>query len=775
MDTLRVNICYRPLRIAWAIRGDDFVAYRQAVRYSHALWGGRHNPIIIVDREEEASRLIDLFRVDVILPIGDSNEVKEFPNKYPHLIKPFFSDSVFIRDNTGYRSWSTVLDVYNAMIYLRDKPDWKEIKDRGMRLFTWKEDDPLADVFLSQLGGYPSPDEVGTDYRELYINASGCTESPLPPNAPIPIEVIDYPSVSYLSRHGLRRHHSIDTRRDTPGFFVGSAAKLDDLVCHWNLRACDIALWFIDPDHLERYSDLIPAWETTMRQRVANFRHEWDRHVAIWSLREDIENVGKLFGAKKFLLCHVSESFWNGLNGKPPTMYFGDASVLGVLSSEHGKPKVSFALADKPFCGDTWFYQQHLVASVSFIGGLYGEERYTFDAPYLPELNEFYARTMHFEYDKFRIEPERIGIVIDIADHDGFVYALSTDALMEQVFRMAGFDTQLSPAGRLTRQLIIQLNGVQGARVFKIPGVRRLLKTHGPNVSLLKQNAIDLIKNKDPDNPNSKFSDHLDLHFEPRPSREKLTPQAVFSYLVDKGLYRIGAELLCPGCNMKSWIPLDSLKHRIVCDLCGHKYDATRQLVNNDKWHYKRSGVLGAEKNALGAIPVALTLQQLDTSLRETFHRNIYSPSLELSPRTGTVGTPCEVDFAWIIPRPYPRKTVVIVGECKDKGPITEGDVRNLKMVVDALPRKRFKTFVILSQIAPFTTEQVEQAKALNDKYRSRAILLTARELEPYRIYERAEAEAGVKGYGNTPEDMVSVTTQLYFKEATCPPSTHQS
>src|SRR5215211_6549531 len=96
MDTIRVDICYRPIRIAWAIFVGDIDAFRQAVRLSHTLWGGRFNPIVIVDHEEEAGRLIDLFRVDLILPIGNSEEVKEFPKRFPHLIKLSFHDELFI-------------------------------------------------------------------------------------------------------------------------------------------------------------------------------------------------------------------------------------------------------------------------------------------------------------------------------------------------------------------------------------------------------------------------------------------------------------------------------------------------------------------------------------------------------------------------------------------------------------------------------------------------------------------------------------------------------
>jgi hypothetical protein len=43
----------------------------------------------------------------------------------------------------------------------------------------------------------------------------------------------------------------------------------------------------------------------------------------------------------------------------------GEASALGVFGRELDKPKVSFALPDKPFSADKWFYTQHLVASVT--------------------------------------------------------------------------------------------------------------------------------------------------------------------------------------------------------------------------------------------------------------------------------------------------------------------------------------------------------------------------------------------------------------------------
>ena len=37
MNTVRVDICYRPLRIAWAIHSSDRYALREAVKLTHTL------------------------------------------------------------------------------------------------------------------------------------------------------------------------------------------------------------------------------------------------------------------------------------------------------------------------------------------------------------------------------------------------------------------------------------------------------------------------------------------------------------------------------------------------------------------------------------------------------------------------------------------------------------------------------------------------------------------------------------------------------------------
>src|SRR5262249_40818668 len=159
------------------------------------------------------------------------------------------------------------------LVHLRDTPEWRAMKEKGVRIYTWQADDPLTDVLLMQFGMYPSANEIGIDYQGMLMQTAEATECAIDPTLPIPVDVLDYLTIAYLSRYGLERHGSVHAGWDTPGFFVGDSTNCDDLVCHWNLRAADIPLWFVDPNHLQRYTSLIPAWEKRMREFVSYRRH----------------------------------------------------------------------------------------------------------------------------------------------------------------------------------------------------------------------------------------------------------------------------------------------------------------------------------------------------------------------------------------------------------------------------------------------------------------------------------------------------------------------
>jgi hypothetical protein len=156
METARVDICYQPLRVAWAIHSADKEGFRRAVRLSHTLWGGRFNPVVMADSPEEARQLIELYRVDFIIPIGAHPTMVAFPGQFSHLITPYFLDRLFLRHQSE-PTRAHLLDVHNALVRWRTTGAGKAVEEQGIRQFVWNEDDPLADTFLYIMAPIPVP------------------------------------------------------------------------------------------------------------------------------------------------------------------------------------------------------------------------------------------------------------------------------------------------------------------------------------------------------------------------------------------------------------------------------------------------------------------------------------------------------------------------------------------------------------------------------------------------------------------------------------------
>jgi hypothetical protein len=780
MDTVRVDLVYRPLRVCWAIAPGDVDAFRRVVRLNFTLWGGRFNPIVIVDGTEQPQQLVEAFRPDLILAMGADPAIEAFVKEYPYLGKPFFNDGLFT-GGAGQDARAQFLDIHNAIVEARKVNAWKDITAAGVKIVTWDGNDPLKDVLLMSFGGFPDRADCPIDYLDILRRASEATDLLCPPGGPIPRDIFEHYPVSWFSRIRMRSHYSVPASFVQPGYFLGNGAVLEHLVTFWNLRAADHALLFVDVDHLPRYTELIPAWRSKVEEMVQHGRFDVERTIAVWDwVGQPVElpeqrhaRISGILGPGQYLMAGDIRHIGSFPISRAPMMQIESTTQMGLLSRDSDQPKLSFAYGGKPFSGDLWFHTQHLVASVSFIGGLYGDDLHTLDLPYVPELNEFAARKMLFHYNRLRLEPGRLGIVIDAADEHGSLSAMVVSELFTEIFKLVGYKAKPSGSGLLTRQLISQLGNLQGARVFKIPGVRRLLKRHGPTQAFPLKAATDEITRRVAGDTN--FGDFQSIYIEPREPGEQLTPRSVFEYMTAKGLFRIGYELICPHCQMRSWTALDHVRQKIQCEMCGKDYDATRQLMK-EKHHFRRSGVLGKDANNLGAVPVTLTLQQLETNLLGGLSEHVYSTSLVLTPNAP--GAPAEdeaeVDFVWMTTeRLSSGHTELILGECKDRGKdpadprggdtISQADIDRIRKVADAFPKQRFDVYILLSKLAPFTENELAAAKTLNSRYRDRVILLTPDELEPYHIYDRLTGSVKQLARGGSARQLAAATAMIHF------------
>jgi hypothetical protein len=115
-------------------------------------------------------------------------------------------------------------------------------------------------------------------------------------------------------------------------------------------------------------------------------------------------------------------------------------------------------------------------------------------------------------------------------------------------------------------------------------------------------------------------------------------------------------------------------------------FGITTQLKDRD-WAYRRSGLFGRNDNQQGGIPVAVTLQQLDTA--RSMDKMLYATCFELKAGTASIDK-CETDLVVSASghsHNMPHQPQFVIGECKAAGgTITRDDAEHLAKVADALP-----------------------------------------------------------------------------------------
>jgi hypothetical protein len=338
--------------------------------------------------------------------------------------------------------------------------------------------------------------------------------------------------------------------------------------------------------------------------------------------------------------------------------------------------------------------------------------------------------------------------------------ALPTPEIATRLFGRFGIVATASRAGQITNRLIAQMDGLQGCRVFKIEGVRTLISKHAPDQSFTRSGAVMTIGNADPATNKPRFEPFEDLFIAPRAMRKKLTPHDALDFLLERGVFRVGLELICSHCELPFWISLDDAKTTAQCEYCGKTFGITTQLKDRD-WAYRRSGLFGRNDNQQGGIPVAVTLQQLETAL--SMHKMLYTTCLELKPASASIDK-CETDFLVFASghsHNMPYQPQVVIGECKAAGgTITREDAEHLAKVADALPERRLNAFIVFAKTGTFSEQEVEACSLAQHMWRERVIMLGKDELEPYNIGDRYPE--GLRRHLRNLEELASNTVRLY-------------
>jgi hypothetical protein len=632
----------------------------------------------------------------------------------------------------------------------------------------WDEADALHPLFSIVFGEYPAPTDQISDYKAGIRKAFNVPEMVIPTGGEVPKELLDGIPPLQLTGYDLTRSRDL-TGWLNPGIVLGSAVDFDDLALFWNLRAAGATMCFYDQATGARLRSFANGFLDKLRGRApgvpgrVNF---WMRRPIVpdasWQPDLDLADIPVVLSDGR------SDGIWNGLNVQPnrPQFSLWHRDVVPSYTEGDAKASTSFALPDRPFDVDDVqsLIQKFVVVVDAAQYGTAGD--LTFETPFVPEMNQFYGRYFYHDYDAARaqlggMDKGSVGIITSISTQRLEVSAYHTFNWMTQFFSQCNLTVERSEPGLRCKRLITQFGDLQDCRVLKIRGVRELLRKYGVDESFTRTGAIDAIRDVDPKTGTVGFDLFKNLHIEYRREGE-LKPDDVLRYLLTRRVFRVGIEFKCPNCELPSWIHLDDVRTKSTCPYCDHIYDVTPQLKDRD-WRYRRSGIFGRNDDQLGGVPVALTLQQLDTSLH---HRVImYSTAVNFH-SAGADIEPCESDFVAVISGTVgisESPVQLLFGEAKTGRPIDEQDVRKLGKLAKAVPAHLAQSFILFSKTDTFSTDEVRLARTLNSEYKRRVILWSRDELEPYFLYERAKDRLGDRRYASTLTDMADVTQRLWF------------
>ncbi|MGJ5065017.1 hypothetical protein [Bradyrhizobium oligotrophicum] len=757
----RIWIDYRPVRIGWVATDRDIAQLVTAAAINSCLWGGRHNCIIPTHDIKLAKQLVTCFAVDILIPIKHSAEAQTFVESFPELQHDRWRKSIFQRRHCEF---ADIRHALRRIVANQDKQTETQIA-----LPEWDSSDALDPLFHLQIGRYPTPNVDIPDYMSGVKNAFAVDDIQIGPTDALPPILLERIGPLALTTYNLTNANSYNGWRG-PGVILGSIDNFDELTAFWNLRAAGMKLIFYDQNKGDRLRNFANEFLSRLRRpRIGP-----PRDVTFWTFRPVQSNENwkpdlDLSDLSYSLADGRGDTIWNGLNISPAAPRFSawHQDVVPSYYEKGGKASASFSLTERPFRDDDIQALDQKFAVV-VDATQYGERdaQFTFETPHIPKLNEFYGRHFYHDYDAARSEKGHfdkgaVAILTSISTQRLEVSAFHVFDWINAFFSLCGIHIQRSEAGLRCSRLISQLAGLQGCRVLKIRGVRRLLRKYGVDDHFTRAASIAAIRDVDPMTGTAGF-DAFDRLFIEYREAERLTPDAVLKYLLERRVVRPGLVFTCPNCQLVSWIHLDDVKSRSTCDYCDHVYDVTNQLKDRD-WRYRRSGIFGRDDDQLGGVPVALTLQQLGSTLHDSLA--MYSTSLNFLPAGANIEK-CESDFLGVvIGRTNGQSRVqIVIGESKTEGQFDESDVRKLRKLADAIPSDLAETFILFSKTGVFNETEVLLAKSLNSKRQARVILWTREELEPFYVYDRSKDRLGDQWHASTLDDMARITNSLFFK-----------
>ena len=592
-------IRYSPIRIGFLVRSGHLDDLLRAVELNTILWGGVLNPIIPVskDHPRTVDDLVGAFRVQALCAVAPEPELKDILSNSSLVdVSIGAPNGIFSVDLATEKNKATVLDLL-SLVDLYWQRDFKHMpSDTNSRfaLLEWPDQDPLAHLLSVAFGRFPNDLNLRDDYASHFVQRLRASKMSIASTNDIPPELVELVTPLMSTAAELQMQGS--RFRETGGVFVGDASCFADLVGFWNIRASGSRIQFL-PHEGENLRPLVQAHIRQLDEIAAPNQMLPDRIIFYYGSLESemVRSVAASFDMEKQMGLGPISAVLPSFRLPPFTdIEFSHDFVPSTISTSGDGYALHVNFPEKRFlAGSDRPRFQRLSISIEPISEI-EHDGYTLRPPHIPALQSFLRRRMFPYHPSSQILGREYRRVVRGIDRSETVYAVSHRELIDAVFVEIGYKATSSPAGLLAQSITETVGGIGHTRVFKIRGVRSLIRSMKSTGDITKGRATNSIRN------DGQFKDHETLYIESR-KKSLLDPDQVFRFLIRKRFFRCGLSLRCTRCYLNNWKALKELDDVWPCTYCGARNAASPELISDSAWRFRKSGLLAKDNNQEGA------------------------------------------------------------------------------------------------------------------------------------------------------------------------------
>ena len=714
------NVKLRPIKFAFLIPYNDTASLLQAIQLNTFLWGGVYNPIIPIYKsiprnfpqhlkehirdKDYFQTYLNTFSPDFVVRLGDCAN-QSFDKDSSENIS---ASDIFI----GFETWRVphygigLFEVLNH--FASDEYKYLQRNPKKLIVPTFSG---RYSLFLSSVFG-----QMSIEINEIFDKSYASHFESEHPDC----SITTYTELLKSENLFLRRltAYQINQIGNSPCILYLDANKFIDIVDYWNLRALGFNVLPVAKQAIN---------STSLRQHVVDFieQNYKPSHYPNITLYESSSMNTFDFEAENFLKslgvpfrCPIRDNeipkdkvhlsylpllndwaFNNSIKSRIRSPIVKESRVtidndtgqVKLLSPEFMFPTIRRAA----FANDielTTYQDEKMMAEV------------------IPEGNNLVAICIGgIDFPEWRATKGKFTYLSHFSDWTFQLKLPLAEEVFFRWFQNTDFNTSISNAGRIGKQMLKSLGGVRGTWLLANEQIFDLIyqkfnyknkrKTDGAEKNIDESKAVNY--------------DDLWASLQRIANQSEYylykNPQKLFTKLLESQIIRLGIEVSCSFCNQPSWYSIDEIKYKVKCANCLENFILPTHSPKNElRWSYRTIGAFSPATTHYGSYSALLTLRFFAITLRG---KTTPIFGLEIKNKNKLQSKIPEADLTLFFQEDFifADKNDLIFVECKTyNNAFKEKDLKTMQLLAEDFPNAFYVFATLEKELKP------EEKKAIS-------------------------------------------------------------